>query len=144
LSWRVLNPRPEAFEAEDSNDASTAVLFAGSAYKLLTLADLGEKGQMRLAPLLGTWSASNGPLILKVSHHGSADQYPELIEAIRPEFAVISVGKNNSYGHPTDRTISLLQRLNSQILRTDELGSIALDVHSAAEGEVEVKVLHSG
>lgn len=144
LSWRVLNPRSGALEAEDSNDASTAVLFAGREYKLLTLADLGERGQMRLAPLLGTWPASNSPLILKVSHHGSADQYPELIEAVRPEYALISVGKNNNYGHPTDRTISLLQRLDSQILRTDELGSIGLEIHLATDGEVEVKVLHSG
>ena len=144
LSWRVLNPRSGALEAEDSNDASTAVLFAGREYKLLTLADLGERGQMRLAPLLGTWRASNSPLILKVSHHGSADQYPELIEAVRPEYALISVGKNNNYGHPTDRTISLLQRLDSQILRTDELGSIGLEIHLATDGEVEVKVLHSG
>lgn len=144
LKWRVLSPMAGALEAEDSNDASTAILFWGKSYKLLTLADLGERGQMRLAPQLGTWHESNIPLILKVSHHGSADQYPELIEAVMPEYAVISVGKNNSYGHPTDRTISLLRRLKSQILRTDELGSIALDLHPVAGGEIDVKVLYSG
>ncbi|MEY4980820.1 MAG: hypothetical protein RL174_158 [Actinomycetota bacterium] len=144
LEWRVLNPRSGALEAEDSNDASTALLFTGRQFKLLALADLGERGQMRLVPQLGTWGVSSAPLILKVSHHGSADQYPELIEALRPEFAIISVGKRNSYGHPTGRTISLLQRVNSKILRTDQLGSIAIDSHLGGGGKVEVKVLYSG
>ena len=96
-------------------------------YDLLALADLGEKGQMRLAKRYD-WSTSKGrqQVVMKVAHHGSADQYPEFIEAMHPVVALISVGLNNEYGHPTKRTIRLLQSLGSIIVRTDQVGSAAL------------------
>jgi competence protein ComEC len=73
------------------------------------------------------------PLILKVAHHGSADQFVELIEALNPEVSIISAGKQNSYGHPTDRTLKALESTGSSIIRTDHLGSIAL---ASADGEL--------
>jgi competence protein ComEC len=63
---------------------------------------------------------------MKVSHHGSADQYQELLEFLHPDVALISVGKNNGYGHPTKRTLSVLERSGSVICRTDLLGAIAI------------------
>lgn len=127
--WKVLSPHQGAAEAEDSNDGSVTMLFESEHLDVLTLADLGEKGQMRLARESAGW-LGNGfggvPLVVKVSHHGSADQYPELYEALRPEVALISVGAHNDYGHPTRRTLNLLQRIGSNIYRTDQLGSIAV------------------
>jgi competence protein ComEC len=79
-----------------------------------------------------------------VAHHGSADQYPELIESLKPNISLVSVGAKNSYGHPTARTLSLLQRLGSTILRTDQLGSVALDTSVNSNGEVNLDVLASG
>ena len=128
-TWSVLSPSVTASEAEDSNDASIAMLFRFADYSLLALADLGEKGQMRLAEDIGVWHAgwvSGHDLVLKVSHHGSADQYSELIEHIRPSISLISVGESNGYGHPTARTLKLLGRTNTLICRTDQLGSISL------------------
>jgi competence protein ComEC len=65
--------------------------------------------------------------VLKVAHHGSKTSTQEhMLEAVRPAFAVISSGANNSYGHPHP---DLLERLRSRgvgILRTDELGEIAV------------------
>jgi competence protein ComEC len=128
-TWSVLSPSATAIEAEDSNDASIAMLFRFADYSLLALADLGEKGQMRLAKDVGAWHegwVSEHDLVLKVSHHGSADQYAELIEHIRPSVSLISVGESNGYGHPTIRTLKLLGRTNTLICRTDQLGSISL------------------
>jgi competence protein ComEC len=128
-TWIVLSPSMTASEAEDSNDASIAMLFRFADYSLLALADLGEKGQMRLAENIGRWHegwVSEHDLVLKVSHHGSADQYAELIEHIRPSVSLISVGESNGYGHPTARTLKLLGRTNTLICRTDQLGSISL------------------
>jgi competence protein ComEC len=135
FNWKVLSPHQGAAEAEDSNDGSVTILFESPVLNLLTLADLGEKGQMRLARESAGW-LGNGfggvPLVVKVSHHGSADQYPELYEALRPEVALISVGAHNDYGHPTQSTLSFLARIGSHIYRTDQLGSIA--VASTSEG----------
>lgn len=128
-SWIVLSPTMTASEAEDSNDASITMLFRFANYSLLALADIGEKGQMRLAEDIDSWHAgwvADHDLVLKVSHHGSADQYAELIEHIRPSISLISVGESNGYGHPTSRTLKLLGRTNSLICRTDQLGSISL------------------
>jgi competence protein ComEC len=129
LQWRVLNPNRNASGAESSNDASITMLWRGSEFNLLTMADLGEKGQRRIAGQDAWWRDSalqSKPLILKVSHHGSADQFGELIQALRPDLSLVSVGKNNSYGHPTLKTLGILQATGSKIERTDELGSIAV------------------
>ena len=129
VSWVVLSPHRGAAEAEDSNDGSVTMLFQFDGFSLMTLADLGEKGQMRLADEWNQWHSlinQTEPLVLKVAHHGSADTYPEFIEALHPEVALISVGKNNGYGHPTKRALDSLRATHAQVLRTDLLGSIAL------------------
>jgi competence protein ComEC len=129
FDWLVLTPNRNAEGSEDSNDASIAMLWKSAAFNILTLADLGEKGQMRVADSSKWWAQSqihDKPLILKVSHHGSADQFGELIEALDPDLSLISVGENNSYGHPTLRTLKLLASTGSVIQRTDERGSIAV------------------
>lgn len=65
--------------------------------------------------------------ILKVGHHGSrTSSSAEFVEAVSPEYAVISDGKDNKYGHPHRDTISTLEHFGAKILRTDLLGSIIL------------------
>jgi beta-lactamase superfamily II metal-dependent hydrolase len=62
--------------------------------------------------------------VLKVPHHGATLALnEEILQIIKPALAVISVGKN-SYGHPTDVTLNLLERTGAKILRTDKEGSI--------------------
>lgn len=134
FSWRVLSPHRAGEGSEDPNDGSVTMLWQDGQVNLVTLADLGEKGQMRLGEELDSWANSavlSNPTILKVSHHGSADQFAELYEWLRPAIATVSVGKNNSYGHPTRKTLQLLSQTAAKTLRTDTLGSIsvALDVN---------------
>lgn len=63
--------------------------------------------------------------ILKIGHHGSSTSTsPDFITAVNPSVAIISVGKNNSYGHPTPETLSRLNSLNIKTIRTDINGSI--------------------
>ncbi len=63
--------------------------------------------------------------ILKVSHHGANNgNDKDFLEIVSPEYAVISVGKNNKFGHPGYRTIYYLEELKTKILRTDEVGDI--------------------
>ena len=70
--------------------------------------------------------------VLKVGHHGSENSttYPFLRE-IMPEYAVISVGEGNSYGHPTEEALGRLRDAGVTILRTDEVGTIIC----ASDGE---------
>lgn len=65
--------------------------------------------------------------ILKVSHHGSKDATSlTFLEKIKPEYSIISVGKDNSHNHPSKETLSNLNAVNSTIYRTDENGTIIL------------------
>ena len=71
-----------------------------------------------------------GPIdVLKVAHHGSDDAgLGSLLDRTRPALAVISVGDNNSYGHPTRATLSTLERHGVPTLRTDRDGDVVIDV----------------
>ncbi|KKU60350.1 MAG: beta-lactamase domain protein, partial [Microgenomates group bacterium GW2011_GWE1_47_12] len=66
--------------------------------------------------------------ILKVGHHGSkyASTLP-FLERIKPELAIISVGKGNRYGHPTQETLERLERVGTEIARTDQEGIIEVN-----------------
>jgi competence protein ComEC len=65
--------------------------------------------------------------VLKVGHHGS--QYSsttDFLNKVNPKYAIISVGENNSYGHPKQTTIDKLNALGTKIYRTDESGTVIL------------------
>jgi len=63
--------------------------------------------------------------VLKVAHHGSKySTTGAFLDKVTPKDAVISVGKNNSYGHPTEAVLEALKERNINILRTDEKGDI--------------------
>lgn len=63
--------------------------------------------------------------VLKVGHHGSrTSTSPEYVEAVSPEYAVISDAKNNTYGFPHKETLDALEKNNVKILRTDVSGTI--------------------
>ena len=65
--------------------------------------------------------------LLKVSHHGSSSSTDNfMLSVFKPEIALISVGKNNSYHHPTARTLANLKNVKALIYRTDELGTVHL------------------
>ncbi len=69
--------------------------------------------------------------ILKVGHHGSnTSSSKRFLKYASPDYAVISVGKNNSYRHPHDTTLSSLKRNGAEILRTDYNGDITFDFTS--------------
>ena len=76
----------------------------------------------------------SGPIdVLKVAHHGSDDAgLGELLEQARPQLAVISVGEDNPYGHPTPGTLATLARHGVPTLRTDQDGEVVIDVERGA------------
>lgn len=65
--------------------------------------------------------------VLKVGHHGSdTSSTKRFIEAVKPSYAVISVGANNPYGHPASATLDLLQNMKAEIWRTDDKGTVVV------------------
>lgn len=68
--------------------------------------------------------------VLKVAHHGSAYQDPAFLDAVRPMVALVSVGVDNDYGHPSPVILDRLVRSGARVLRTDTDGDVAVVVRS--------------
>lgn len=74
--------------------------------------------------------------VLKSPHHGSANLDPRLMSVISAPVAVISVGADNDYGHPSPEHLRLLQAHGTRVLRTDHDGAIAVIQQGADVGVV--------
>ncbi len=88
---------------------------------------LSGDAEAELAPI------EPGPVdVLKVAHHGSADAgLDRLLDLAVPDLALISVGDDNPYGHPTPETLAELDRHGVPALRTDERGTIEIEAEPA-------------
>ncbi len=65
--------------------------------------------------------------ILKVGHQGAGDSSSiEFLKSVTPEIAVISVGTDNKFGHPSNRVIKRIERMNANVYRTDINGTIKI------------------
>ena len=70
--------------------------------------------------------------VLKVGHHGSSTSSSQLfLNRIQPTYSIISVGKDNTYGHPNENILTRFASMQSQVYRTDENGTILLGISSA-------------
>lgn len=124
-AWRVLWPLPRSAAFPPGNDASVVTEFAGGGVpRALFLGDLSAAPQRAL--LRST--SLTGYDVVKVAHHGSADQEPALYDAVQPRVALITVGADNDYGHPRRETLDLLSALGTQVYRTDRDGRTLLAV----------------
>ncbi|MFD7280298.1 ComEC/Rec2 family competence protein [Streptomyces sp. NPDC059862] len=126
LSWQVLWPPPRPAPVPDGpNDASVALLVRSGGLRMLLLGDLEPPAQQALlrSPAAGVLG---GVDVLKVAHHGSAYQDPDLIRRAAPRLALISCGADNAYGHPAPSTVAALRDGGAAVLRTDLDGAMAV------------------
>jgi competence protein ComEC len=125
---RVLWPTPRPSGPPTGDDpnqrAIVACVDAGGVRTLLTAdAESDVLGQLEVGPID----------ILKVSHHGSADEgLPELLERLRPRLAAIEVGRHNRYGHPAPTTVAALAAAGARVVRTDRDASIMVEPSNGA------------
>lgn len=99
------------------NDNSIAFVLQYRSFRMLFTGDAGVAAERRFLDEGVDLHAD----VLKVGHHGSAySSSPEFIAAVRPRFAIISVGRHNLFGHPAPSTTETLQRFDARVFRTDE------------------------
>jgi competence protein ComEC len=120
LRLDVLWPPRDAAPAAEPNARSLVATARWRGFRALLTGD-AEAEQARYEP---------GPVdVLKVAHHGSADAgLGALLERTRPRAAIVSVGRDNPYGHPDPGTLAELERRGIRVYRTDRHGTVRVRV----------------
>lgn len=124
LAWKDSKLTILTSDIRDSgNESSLCVLFQAGNCDILITGDRDSKGEKLLLQSCDLPELD----VLVVGHHGAADSAcAELLEATSPRVAVISVGADNSYGHPRQETIDRLLDAGCEIFRTDRDGTIII------------------
>jgi len=168
--WLALSPAPPATTAEfcpnsaspaaedpDLNNHSLVFLAKTGTERniidIVLLGDLEVSGQTALLADFSTgkfarcqsgelvnFCKPGGSDIVKVAHHGSAKQAPELARYLNPSAAIFSVGADNTYGHPAAKTLDLYQGVGAYNVRTDQCGTA---VFAKQNGNLQLTCLGS-
>ena len=110
-------------EYDNENDNSNVIYTELGGYKFMFMGDAGVDKEK---DILDKYNITDID-VLKVGHHGSkTSSSKNFIEIINPKYSIISVGKNNRYGHPNKEVLGNLD--NSKIYRTDQDGSIVFKI----------------
>lgn len=122
LEVKFLAPVGNSYDDLNNYSAVLKVTYGADSY--LFTGDAEDYAENEL--LENSYSSLNSD-ILKVGHHGSrTSSTGKFLNAVSPEYAVIEVGKGNSYSHPHTEAIERLESCGAEILRTDELGTITV------------------
>ncbi|HEY0615687.1 MAG TPA: MBL fold metallo-hydrolase, partial [Candidatus Elarobacter sp.] len=122
VALSVLSPCGALFAEgkNDVNENSVVVMLAYRHFRMLFMGDAGFQAEERLLESGADLRAD----VLKVGHHGSAySSSPSFLAAVHPQYAVISVGRHNLFGHPAASTLSTLRRDGAETYRTDLCGA---------------------
>ena len=142
--WQVLGPvgvprgvagageSGESVESGAENDASLVLRVGVDDLTVLLTGDVEPDGQARILATGVDLRAD----VLKIPHHGSSRQDPAFFAGTEARVAIASAGLDNSYGHPSPRTLRLATGLGMTVLRTDLQGSVAVTEHAGRLGVV--------
>jgi competence protein ComEC len=124
FNFEVVWPEENPEKKEDGNENSVAGILTikDKNWSMFLTGDMETEAEQKLI-----WrQILNEPVtVLKVSHHGSATATSqELLEVLKPKTAVISVGGNNRFGHPTKDVLDRLLKMAIEVRRTDLEGEV--------------------
>ena len=112
-------------EYNNENDNSNVIYTEINGYKFMFMGDASSTTEKEIMSIYNLPNID----VLKVGHHGSkTSSGNEFINEINQKYSIISVGKNNRYGHPNKEVLKTLD--NSKIYRTDEDGSIMFKIEN--------------
>jgi competence protein ComEC len=121
--WLEQNPEKEI----DGNENSVAGILTvkDKDWSIFLSGDMEKEVEQKL---IWRQILKSSVSVLKVSHHGSESATSEeLLEILKPKMAVISVGKNNKFGHPRGEVLEKLKKSGAEILRTDIQGEVIFE-----------------
>ena len=128
MCFSCLQPE-ETDEIEVGNSASMVLCLQYGAFDMLFTGDVEAEGEERLTQILKEQYADTAWEVLKVAHHGSKNSSGEaFLRETDPEYALISAGQENRYGHPHAETLERLEQTGCTIRSTQDSGAIFIKV----------------
>lgn len=127
-SFKIIWPASDETDQTNQNSSKSSLnrfsvitLVTHGKFSALLTGDAGSEIQDKIASSIGDID------VLKVPHHGSKTGMSDyFLSLTKPELALISVGGNNKYGHPTKFILDLLKKRGVKTLRTDQMGDIEI------------------
>lgn len=117
----ILHCWPEALEYGRTNDSSIVTRIDYGDTSFIITGDAEDWSEYMMIDSGMNLKAD----VLRIAHHGSyTGSTMEFLQAVQPDYAVISVGKDNGYGHPHQEVLDRLAEVGAKVLRTDEIGTI--------------------
>lgn len=132
LKLTCLHP-PNGYRNTSRNAYSTVLSLSYGEFNMLLTGDLEQEGEQLVLEQLYAAVTQNDPKyavdydVLKVAHHGSRNSTSkEFLYIVKPEYSLISCGKNNRYGHPHEELLERLDGIGSEVILTYESGAITI------------------
>ena len=122
----ILWPKKDQIETNAMNNNSIVMKFVYNNFSMLFTGDIEEIAEKEIVKLYKNTKKLKSNVI-KIAHHGSKTSSSEsFLNEVKPQIALIGVGKNNKFGHPNQKTLDNLKNINCVVYRTDECGEIEL------------------
>ncbi|MBO8171464.1 MAG: DNA internalization-related competence protein ComEC/Rec2 [Bacillaceae bacterium] len=122
---------------QTDNNASVVMLLEAYGRSILFTGDLEKEGEQALISEWKQQGLNRDIDVLKVAHHGSrTSTSKEWLDWIRPNYAIISVGAFNFYGHPADEVIERLVQSDVRVFRTDRDGAITIFIDPSGNMDI--------
>lgn len=103
------------------NDSSIVFKLIYASTSVLYMGDFEDEESLLASSMINILKSD----LIKIGHHGSTNANDkDFLEIVRPQYAVVSVGKDNSFGHPHYRTLYYLKQMETEIFRTDRSGDV--------------------
>lgn len=119
----------ENTQFEDMNDCSLVCRVTCGVKRFLFTGDLSAAGEQAMLDAGYALSAD----VLKAGHHGSSGaSTPAFLAAVRPDYAAVSCGMQNDYGHPAEKTIRALRESGCTVFRTDLDGALLFETDGSS------------
>ena len=134
----VLWPRTEKIEENILNNNALVFKIVYKNFSMLFTGDIEKVAEEKILKEINPAILKSD--ILKVAHHGSkTSTTQEFLDNVEPKIALIGVGKDNNFGHPSGEVIERLKSKDIKIYRTDEKGEIVLEVNKGGKITIDNK-----
>ena len=137
---QILWPQERLLQENILNNNSMVCKVQYHSFSMLFTGDIEELAEKEILQVYKDTTILRAT-VLKIAHHGSKSSSTlPFLEAVKPQIALMGVGENNTFGHPSIGTIQRLQTMQTQIYRTDKQGEIQIRINRNGKIEVYEKI----